>query len=416
MPADFHSSPDPWTSLCNKLELAKMTARGSESNEILVDIFEARHPQTRQLLLGITGYGTPIINVFREMGLIETLIDQICIRLECGSFDDRIVTELSFLINCYFRQCLTGERQRNLLKESSWSCLLASKTCFPTNSYLNAAAAHASCLIDPEASLGYLRTMRSLVSRQVPKAWREPPAMLLILPGPGKCGTTSLNEYLVSNYRVLSYPCKELDYWDVYLRHGLSLDWYLSHFADIQAGLGGFTRTWIECSPSTFGCSQTVAQAFEHHWLKERIRVLITIRDPIERVMSMVSHDIRCGILQQHETEDRIEAMLGECLAGEIINTHPNYLQESRYELFAENWFTCFGKQHVSVLPLERAGSEVVDRIMAGYGIRKRGRASTTYPVINANPTRCVPICDEQMMRALEDFYAPTYAWMNSVS
>jgi hypothetical protein len=62
--------------------------------------------------------------------------------------------------------------------------------------------------------------------------------------------------------------------------------------------------------------------------------VLLTIRDPIDRVMSMISHDIRCGTLQQHEAEGRIDVMLSEGLAGEII-TYPNYLQESRYELFA---------------------------------------------------------------------------------
>jgi hypothetical protein len=414
MPAFFQKRPDPWTILSEKLEVAKTMLPGRDLEAALAEILEARHPKTGHLLLGITGYGTPIINTFRKMGLIESLIDQICIRLESGSFDDRIVMELSYLINYYFRQCMSGERQRSPLKESSWTFLLASKACFPTNPYLNAAAAHASCLIHPEKSLGYLRTMRSLNSQQSPKGWRESPSMLLILPGPGKCGTTSLYEYLVANYRLLSYPCKEMDYWDIYLHHGLSLDWYLSHFADIQAGPSGLTRTWIECSPSTFGCSQTVAEAFEHHWLRDRVRVLLTIRDPIDRVMSMISHDIRCGILQQHEAESRVEHMLREAIAGEII-TYPNYLQESRYEFFAEPWFSCFGKERVSVLPLEKAGSESVDRIMMGYGLRKTGRASA-YPFSNAESSRRSPICGEAMTLALVDFFAPTYAWMQSVA
>lgn len=414
MPAFFQKRPDPWTILSEKLEVAKTMVPGRDLDEALAEILEARHPKSGQLLLGLAGYGIPIINTCRQLGLVESLIDQICIRLESASFDDRIVTELSYLINYYFRQCITGERQRSLLKESSWSCLLASKACFPANPYLNAAAAHASCLVHPEKSFAYLRTMRSLIGRQKPKTWREPPAMLLILPGPGKCGTTSLYEYLVANYRILSYPCKEMDYWDVYLQHGLSLDWYLSHFADIQAGPAGLSRTWIECSPSTFGCSQTVAQAFENHWLRDRVRVLLTIRDPIDRVMSMISHDIRCGILEQQEAESRVEHMLGEALAGEII-TYPNYLQESRYELFAEPWFSCFGKERVSVLPIEKAGSEAVDRIMTGYGIRKSGRSSK-YPFSNAESSRRRPICGEAMTRALVDFFAPTYDWMQSVA
>jgi hypothetical protein len=414
MPALFQKRPDPWTTLSEQLEVAKTMAPGRARDEALAEIMEARHPKTGQLLLGLSGYGTPIIKTCRELGLVERLIDQICIRLESGSFDDRIVTELSYLINYYFRQCMSGQRQRNPLKESSWACLLASKACFPINPYLNAAAAHAACLIHPEKSLAYLRTMRSLIGQQRPKGWRESPSMLLILPGPGKCGTTSLYEYLVANYRLLSYPCKEMDYWDVYRHHGLSLDWYLSHFADIEAGPAGLTRTWIECSPSTFGCSQMVAEGFAHHWLRDRVRVLLTIRDPIDRVMSMISHDILNGILPEHEVESRIDVMLREGLAGEIL-TYPNYLQESRYELFAGPWFSCFGKERVSVLPIEQAGSEAVDRIMTGYGIRKSGRSST-YPFSNAESSRRRPLFGEAMTRSLVDFFAPTYAWMQSVA
>ena len=387
---------------------------GCDREELLANILESRIPKTGQLLLGVNGYGSSIINTLRNMGLIEMLIDQICTRLESGSFDDEIVAQLSYLINYYFRQCLSGERQRSPLKESSWTCLLASKACFSSNPSLNAVAAHSSCLVNPENSFHYLSRMRSLISQQKPKARRTSEPMLLILPGPGKCGTTSLYQYLVANYRLLSYPCKEMDYWDVYLHHGLAFEWYLSHFADAQAGSGGLARTWIDCSPSTFGCSQTVAQAFEHHWLKDRVRVLITIRDPIDRLMSMISHDIRCGILQQDEAPARIEAMLGECLSGLII-THPNYLQESRYELFAEPWFSCFGRERVFVLPLERAGSELVDRIMSGYGIRKSSSAST-YPFSNAESSRRIPICGDEMLRTLADFYAPTYAWIKSVT
>jgi hypothetical protein len=410
----FRKSPDPWTVLSEKLEAAKTMVPGEDLKGAFAEILEARHPKTGKLLLGIAGYGSTIVSTFRKMGLVESLIDQICIRLESDSFDNEIVTHLSYLINYYFRQCMSGERQRSPLKESAWATSLASNAYFASNPYLSAVAAHASCLVYPEKSFAYLRTMRSLISRQRPKARREPPAMLLILPGPGKCGTTSLYEYLVANYRILSYPCKEMDYWDVYLQNGLSLDWYLSHFADIQAGPAGLSRTWIECSPSTFGCSQTVAQAFEHHWLRDRVRVLLTIRDPIDRVMSMISHDIRCGILEQQEAESRVEHMLGEALAGEII-TYPNYLQESRYELFAEPWFSCFGKERVSVLPIEKAGSEAVDRIMTGYGIRKSGRSSK-YPFSNAESSRRRPICGEAMTRALVDFFAPTYDWMQSVA
>ncbi|MEB3194446.1 MAG: hypothetical protein VKO19_04915 [Cyanobacteriota bacterium] len=413
MLALFQKKPDPWTVLSEKLEAAKTMVPGRDLDRVLSEILEARHPKTGKLLLGIAGYGTPIINTCRQLGLVEDLLDQFCIRLESDSFDNAIVTQLSYLINYYFRQCLSGERQRSLLKESSWACLLASKSCFPSNPYLNAAAAHSACLIHPEKSLAYLRTMRALIAQQRPTGWRESPPMLLILPGPGKCGTTSLYEYLVANYRILSYPCKEMDYWDVYLQHGLSLDWYLSHFADIQAGPAGLSRTWIECSPSTFGCSQVVAKAFEHHWLRDRVRVLLTIRDPIDRVKSMISHDIRCGIFQQDEAESRVQDMLREALAGKII-TYPNYLQESRYELFAEPWFSCFGKERVSVLPLEQAGSGAVDRIMAGYGIRKSGRSST-YPFSNAESSRRRSIWSDAMTSALVDFFSPTYAWMQSV-
>jgi hypothetical protein len=91
MPAFFQKRPDPWTILSEKLEVAKTMLPGRDLEEALAEILEARHPNTGRLLLGITGYGTPIINTFRKMGLIESLIDQICIRLESGSFDDRLI-------------------------------------------------------------------------------------------------------------------------------------------------------------------------------------------------------------------------------------------------------------------------------------------------------------------------------------
>lgn len=108
----------------------------------------------------------------------------------------------------------------------------------------------------------------------------------LIGVGAGRCGTTSLYEYLSDHPDVYMSPVKEINYFGIRNidsnGYGLTFNEYLHYFSGAQQ------EKYIgEISPAYLTLPESISM------IKEKLdqpKILITIRDPIERALSQYKH------------------------------------------------------------------------------------------------------------------------------
>lgn len=142
----------------------------------------------------------------------------------------------------------------------------------------------------------------------------------LIGVGAGRCGTTSLYQYLAAHKDVYMSPVKEINYFGIRNteknKYGITFREYLYYFmgAESQKCIG-------EISPIYLGIPECASLINEK---LGNIKILITIRDPIERMISHYKHH-----LDKHQINDLNEY----CEKGlKILRDH----EEKKYQL---NWF-----------------------------------------------------------------------------
>jgi hypothetical protein len=140
---------------------------------------------------------------------------------------------------------------------------------------------------------------------------------------------------------------KEVDFFTHYFDHGYQ--WYENQFspAGTEALMG-------EISPSYF-CSR---------WAPERIyrympdaRVLLSVRDPIERLLSNHRHEVQAGHLRGPDLS--VEAGLAN---------NPMYVEQGRYATHLKNWLQYFPMDQMLVVFMEDVISDPVATARAVYG------------------------------------------------
>ena len=156
------------------------------------------------------------------------------------------------------------------------------------------------------------------------------PAVIFV--GPLKTGTTWIYDYLAeTNSVVLPRDTKETFFFDRYFDMGLSH--YLSLFAQV-APQAGKLRPVVEVAPSYANGSliafDRIAASLPH------VRVVITVRDPVERAVSQYWHEIRYGYY-----EGSLESHLR--LDDPIV-------QNSDYPSIVRAANAAFGSQNVFIL------------------------------------------------------------------
>ena len=134
--------------------------------------------------------------------------------------------------------------------------------------------------------------------------------------GAQKCATTWLAEVIGAHPELFMAADKELDFWSNHFHMGYS--WYEDAFADAGSCRAG------EISPSYLVSYEAPAR------LAARLpdcRIILALRDPIDRAFSNHLHQLRKGDYKLADTSFE---------AGLVDN--PMYLEQSRYARHLKHW------------------------------------------------------------------------------
>lgn len=170
--------------------------------------------------------------------------------------------------------------------------------------------------------------------------------------GTQKGGTTSLHRLLVQHPQVFLPACKEIHYFSLHDQEPLS--WYSAHYRKARPGQSrGDITPYYLFHPRAPQRIHTVLPA---------VRMIVLLRDPVERALSQFFHARRHGF-EPLELEEALAAeteRLGDAdihlrEPGSIHYSHQkhSYVSRSRYEVQLERYRALFAPQQLLVLRSE---------------------------------------------------------------
>lgn len=147
--------------------------------------------------------------------------------------------------------------------------------------------------------------------------------------GAQKCATTWIYRILFDHPQAWLAQPKEVDFFSYY--YGFGFQWYEQHFC------GGTGRPAVgEISASYL---QDLAAPFRANQYNASLRVIVALRDPIERAYSNHLHEIRIGHYR------------GKDLSFEAgLANNPMYVEQSCYTTHLQRWFSAFPREQLLVL------------------------------------------------------------------
>ena len=170
--------------------------------------------------------------------------------------------------------------------------------------------------------------------------------------GTQKGGTTSLHKLLQQHPQVYLPACKEVHYFSLHDQQGA--DWYAAHFqaADASQRCGDITPYYLFHPRAPQRIQELLPQA----------KLIVLLRDPVERALSQVFHAQRLGFepLELHAAL----AAEAERLAGaherlqqpgsaDYSHQKHSYVSRSRYELQLAHYEALFPRRQLLVLRSE---------------------------------------------------------------
>jgi hypothetical protein len=159
--------------------------------------------------------------------------------------------------------------------------------------------------------------------------------------GAEKAATTWLADCLREHPEIFVPKQKELFFFNEYDPHFLEvknykyskgLGWYEKYFqnADEENLKGEVSPTYLYCKKAAKRIKKNFPNA----------KILIILRDPVERAYSQYIHDLRLGLLDGMSF-------------NEAITKHRSYKIKSTYSDHVKNYFDIFSKKNVLVLVLD---------------------------------------------------------------
>lgn len=149
----------------------------------------------------------------------------------------------------------------------------------------------------------------------------------VIFIGPLKTATSYIYDYYLHHPDVAtSQPIKEIFYYDDHYDKGR--EWYLSHFSPEAQH-----KVTIDVSPSYMIRDVALERIKKDN---PNTKVIMTLRDPIERFNSHVKHHIRHGYAYSGFTH--------------LLEEHPCIVRGSQYEKYVDQWVAAFGEDNVFFL------------------------------------------------------------------
>lgn len=205
--------------------------------------------------------------------------------------------------------------------------------------------------------------------------------------GTQKGGTTSLQKALERHPSVFLPTGKELHYFT--LHSSQDVNWYQSHFASAAAEQ--------QCGEITPYYLFHPAAPGRIHSLLPRVRLIVLVRDPVERALSQYFHARRLGFepLELEEALDAEPARLAGAeervaAVGSRDYSHQkhSYVARSRYELQLDRYEVLFAPEQLLVLRSEDLFGEperIWQQIQGFLGLK---RVALPAPLERANAGR----------------------------
>jgi hypothetical protein len=242
------------------------------------------------------------------------------------------------------------------------------------------------------------------------------PAFLII--GAQRCGTTSLYRALARHPLVLKPVLhKGVHYFDVAYHKGMS--WYQGHFP-LLATANRLQRRYgsrpLAFESSPYYMFHPLA-APRIAWDLPGVKLIVLVRDPVERAHSAHAHELARGF-ETESSFERAVALEEERLAGEAewlraspygvshAHRHHAYLARGRYAEQLARLELLVGRERLLVLDSHRffASPEAVyDRVLDFLGLPRIG--DPRFGRHNARP-RPAPLPDT-LMRSLSKHFEP---------
>ena len=173
-----------------------------------------------------------------------------------------------------------------------------------------------------------------------------------LVPGAQKGGTTTLQTLLAAHPQVFLPVCKEVHYFS--LHHDRGEAWYAEHFsaAKPSQNCGEITPYYL-FHPEAPGRIQA---------LLPNVRLVLLLRDPVERAVSQYFHSVRLGLepltmeqalAAEPERLAGAEAVLGSPGGRHRSHQEHSYLGRSRYEQQLERYLSLFRREQLLILRSE---------------------------------------------------------------
>jgi Sulfotransferase domain len=233
---------------------------------------------------------------------------------------------------------------------------------------------------------------------------RGGPHFLII--GAQRCGTTALFGGLCHHPAVVPPLQKEIHFFDLYRARGLR--WYRSFFPQ-RLPAGAVTG---EATPEYLfypACAREVRRSFPE------AKIIVSLRDPVERAFSQYWHHVkkkgeRLSFEEALQVEE--ERLPGELVAlGEDSTRYShilwNYslLRRGHYAQQLQTWLTYFPKDQIHVVRAEdlwSGSTDAVEGVLAFLGL-------STTPPAGAGPTHAFTAGEMKpdVRRRLEEYFAP---------
>jgi len=210
-----------------------------------------------------------------------------------------------------------------------------------------------------DLAASHRRSMRQIV-REARVALRMPTSAGRALPhflviGAQRCGTTSLYNYLGQHPGVARPLGKELQFFSTHFQRGVP--WYRAHFPAAQTGSGVLT---FEATPYYLFHPQAARRAAS---VVPGARMIVLVRNPVDRAWSHHRHSSRLGI--EHLCFEEALAQEPERLRGEAerLLAEPDYASprhrafsyaaRGRYAEQLEEWYRHFPPDRIMVVRSE---------------------------------------------------------------
>lgn len=147
--------------------------------------------------------------------------------------------------------------------------------------------------------------------------------------GAQKCASTWIHRVLSDHPEVAVMPGKEIDFFSYFYNFGY--EWYERHMDEVDS-----LKKVGEVSPSYFADINTPERVYLYN---PNMRIVLSLRDPIERAYSNHLHEVRLG----HVTGENLKFEKG-------LMNNPMYLIQSQYSQQLVRWLEVFSRDQVLVI------------------------------------------------------------------